>query len=847
MLQARLQWRGECLEQQLALRSPLRIGRDPRRCQLVIPAHWLPCSRLQAELFWDSDGWTVRDGVDGQPSANGSFGADGVAIDPMRRLGRVEALTLLFGAVPDDRVQLELSGLDDPLASASGGATQAAAPALAHIRPLAAGSGSSSSGAATPPTAPSSAADPSAVSARSIPSGLISIGRHPACTIQLHDPTVSRLHALLRPEGGGAALLEDRSSNGLFIAGVRASHLSRILPGADLRIGRSRLLWDGSRLSPLGEQRRFGLEVRDLSLHQRLRSLSLSIPGGQLVALVGGSGAGKSSLLTTLAGQNPGYSGRIQINGEDLRRSIAALRPLMGYVPQDDIVHRDLSVEEVLCFAARLRIPDREARMPAVERALELLELDHRRQALVRELSGGQRKRVNIGMELVADPRLLFLDEPTSGLDPGLERRMMRLLRQLADRGHTVLVVTHATANVSLCDQLVFLARGGRICYAGPPADCQPHFGLSGDFAEVYEALDRDEAQLEQISDAFQRSCVLPPLALATGNGAPGSAAGAMPSAADTSAPAPSVPASSTSTASIPASSSSPSVTPPSKPGELLQRPLRQGLLQPLRRFGSQLNTLFTRELLIARRDRVSLVLNLLTAPVAIALLAAAIQRPRVFHIPDAGLTAAELPLAIKVVFVISCACIWSGISSHISAVARERPIYERERSFNLLPAAYVAAKALMIVLLALPQALLVVLSVALLFQLPQPAGIGPALIGYCLAALLTILASGSMALFLSTLVRDPRQAGSSSPLLLMPQLILSGVLFEIGSLTLLYPLVASRWSVKLLGAYASLETLKLSSPVPGLPQVDVEPYLSTLDNVGLSVRMLLLQVVGFS
>lgn len=767
MIQADVSWRGEQHQRQLASSARLRIGRDPQRCDLVLPAHWRPCSRLQAELRWDGRGWWISDGGDGRPSANGTYRADGQRIEGELALGAITELILLFGAVPEDRVQLRLSGLSLPQASAAA--------------------------AATPADVPSSLG---------LPAGVISIGRHQTCTIRLDDPTVSRLHVLIRPEGGGSALVEDRSRNGLFICGQRAGRLSRILPGVSLRIGRARLRWDGRQLQPMGEQQHFGIEVRDLSLPQRLQPLSLSIGGGRLVALVGGSGAGKSSLLTTLAGHNPGYSGHIQINGEDLRGSIGALRPLMGFVPQDDIVHRDLSVREVLGFAARLRIPDRDERGPAVERVLGLLELDHRRDALVRDLSGGQRKRVNIGMELVADPRLLFLDEPTSGLDPGLDRRMMRLLRQIADRGHTVLVVTHATANVNLCDQLVFLARGGRLCYSGSPQDCLQQFGIASDFAEVYEALDRDEASLEAISRRFQASQPLEPLETSSQSGGG---------------------------------------------GETTSRALSRPALMPLRGLFSQLRTLLRRELLLVWRDRTSLLLNLLTAPVAIALLAAAIQKPRVFHVPDGGLTAAELPMAIKVVFVISCACIWSGISSHISAVARERPIYERERSFNLRPLAYVQAKAWMIAILALPQALLISFTVALLFDLPSPEGIGPSLIGYGLAALLTILASGSMALFLSTLVKDQRQAGSSSPLLLMPQLILSGVLFEIGSLTALYPLVASRWSVKLLGAYASLEDLKLQQLLPGMPKVDVEPYVSSLANVSHSMQMLLLQFVGFS
>lgn len=782
MFKVHLSWRGEQESLEVAPSQQLLIGRDPQRCALVLPAHWLPCSRVQAKLSWDGASWWITDGFQNRPSANGTFQIDGSRVDGARFLGAIDDVTLLFGAVPEDRVRLQILGL------ASAVAASVPPPSPAPVAP--------SRSPAKPQSSPVASASTSELI---IPAGVISIGRHRSCSIRLDDPTVSRLHALIKPEGAGSALVEDRSSNGIHLDGQRMPRLTRILPGADLRIGRARFVWDGQSLQPQGEQHRFGIEVRDLTLPDRLRSLSLSISGGQLVALVGGSGAGKSSLLTTLAGQNPDYGGLIQVNGEDLRRSVGALRPLMGFVPQDDIVHRDLTVQEVLGFAARLRIPDREARRPAVEQVLQLLELDHRRHALVRQLSGGQRKRVNIGMELVADPRLLFLDEPTSGLDPGLDRRMMRLLRQIADRGHTVLVVTHATGNVHHCDQLVFLARGGRLCYSGPPQSCLQHFGISGDFAEVYESLDRDEATLDSLSQQYLNSRSLAPL---------------------------------------------PSGSPPS-----LSRPLGGGSssLRWLLFLPSQLRTLLQRDLLVSWRDRVSLLLNLLTAPVAILLLALAIHRPDLFQVPDGGVTAAELPMAIKVVFVISCACIWTGISSHISAVARERPIYERERSFNLQPLAYVMAKALMIAILAVPQTLLITVIVALLFWLPQPQEIGPALFGYAIAVGLTILASGAMALFLSTLVKDQRQAGSSSPLLLMPQLILSGVLFEIGSLTALYPIVTSRWSVKLLGAYASLEALKLPSVLPGLPKVDVEPYVSTLANVGGSAVMLMLQFAGFS
>lgn len=252
------------------------------------------------------------------------------------------------------------------------------------------------------------------------------------------------------------------------------------------------------------------------------------------------------------------------------------------------------------------------------------------------------------------------------------------------------------------------------------------------------------------------------------------------------------------------------------------------------------------RELLVNWREYISLGLNLLTSPVVILLLAAAIQMPNIFDMPSDDLDVSLLPLAIKVIFVISCVCIWTGISSHITTVARERSIYERERSFNLNPLAYVAAKGLMILLLALPQSLLIALTSVLVFRLPSLDDIGPSLIGYWIAAMFTILASGSMALFFSTVVTDQRQAASSSTLLLMPQLILSGVLFDIGSLTILYPVVASRWSVRIFGAYSDLERLHLAAEFSSLQTIDVEPYLSTVINVRSSSILLLLQYACF-
>ena len=182
------------------------------------------------------------------------------------------------------------------------------------------------------------------------------------------------------------------------------------------------------------------------------------------MALVGGSGAGKSTLMKTLLGIEPTTSGTVFLNGDDLRRNFDLYRTQIGYVPQDDIVHADLTVEEVLTYACQLRLPPDTNISTVVDHTLEQIKLEHVRHTFIRDLSGGQRKRVSIGVELLADPKLFFLDEPTSGLDPGLDKEMMKLLRELADQGRTIILVTHATANLEVCNRIAFMGRGGRLC-----------------------------------------------------------------------------------------------------------------------------------------------------------------------------------------------------------------------------------------------------------------------------------------------------------------------------------------------------------------------------------------------
>src|SRR5260370_2072923 len=186
-----------------------------------------------------------------------------------------------------------------------------------------------------------------------------------------------------------------------------------------------------------------------------LNDISLAIPPRKFVALVGGSGAGKSTLMNALNGMRPAQSGAVLYNGQDYYRHLAAFSTQLGYVPQDDIIHRDLTVERALYYAAKMRLPEdftAEQVKQRIDEVLDDVEMKYRRHLLVSKLSGCQRKRVSIALELLANPSVFFLDEPTSGLDPGLDRKMMFLLRKLADKGHTIVLVTHATNNINACD-----------------------------------------------------------------------------------------------------------------------------------------------------------------------------------------------------------------------------------------------------------------------------------------------------------------------------------------------------------------------------------------------------------
>jgi ABC-type multidrug transport system ATPase subunit/ABC-type multidrug transport system permease subunit len=325
----------------------------------------------------------------------------------------------------------------------------------------------------------------------------IIIGRDPSCYLPLNHPTVSFRHATIMKRNGGLVIRDLGSTNGTFVNGKRVPE-APLSSGDEIQIGPFKLVYD-AQAQALAQSMRLGHRLDAVRLGREvgkkrmiLQDVSLTVNPGEFVALVGGSGAGKSTLMKAMNGYEPGNHGQMLLDGDPLYTKLDLYRTQMGYVPQDDIIHRVLPVRVALEYAAKLRLPDaRPAEIKArIHEALKAVDMVEHAEKPVRVLSGGQRKRVSIAVELLARPTLFFLDEPTSGLDPGLEKKMMYDLNRLADEGRTVVLVTHATANIEQCDHVAFLSLG-RLAYYGPPDDALKFYDVR-DFSDIYLKLSQE-------------------------------------------------------------------------------------------------------------------------------------------------------------------------------------------------------------------------------------------------------------------------------------------------------------------------------------------------------------------
>jgi ABC-type multidrug transport system ATPase subunit len=640
----------------------------------------------------------------------------------------------------------------------------------------------------------------------------ITIGRK-GNNIVLDNPQVSRQHAVIGRSDAGHSLTDVGSMNGTFVNGKRITQHT-LVRGDIIQIGPFKLLYNGTSLDQYDQRGALRLDARALTRSvpqgntQRviLRDVSLSIAPREFVALVGGSGTGKSTLLKALAGYIPADRGRVFVNGDDFYANFAAYRTLLGYVPQDDIVHAALPLERALEYAAELRLPDDTATEELNRRintVLDDVEMQPHRTTIVERLSGGQRKRSSIGVELLADPSLFFLDEATSGLDPGLEKKLMYTLRRLADSGRTVVLVTHATANIYQCDLVGFMAEG-RLVYFGPPHEALTFFNVSsGDFADIYSKLDgpanpldterwavvRRDLQTEYDSYTKATPGQVPTLAelwemkFRASEWHRGYVAERLAHA----------PQQAIATGSLPTASG---------------RPARVSLL---RQFG----VLVRRTVDLIVQDRRNLAILLLQAPL-IGLLLVLVADAGAMVGPDATITDAR-----RILFVLATVAVWFGIINAAREIAKETAIYRRERLASLRIGPYIASKFGVLSLLVLVQSAILLGFTALKVTLPAWGVLLPAWIELYITTVLAAEAGLALGLVISAVARTPDRAISLVPLLLIPQILFAGVIFSLGEgatiQRMLSWLTISRWTMDAYGTTANLNELPLQ---PGFLQL---------------------------
>lgn len=342
----------------------------------------------------------------------------------------------------------------------------------------------------------------------------LTIGRSSDCDIVLDSMYVSNLHSLIEKQNETVYLIDQRSANGTYLDGERITE-AVLHVGSEFAVGPYLFKYIPNKILVFDTRAKTWVEAHNLccvdakTKRNFLENVSLKIQPGELVYILGPSGGGKSTLIKALNGYSPADTGSVFLNNIDFYKNYKQLKYQVGYVPQDDIIHPQLTVERTLRYAAKLRLPvdtPKEKREERIKDVLFTLELIDHRKKQVSKLSGGQRKRVSIGVELLTEPAVLFLDEPTSGLDPHLEEKMMLLLREIALRGKTVVAVTHTLDHVHLADKVGFLV-DGKLVFLGTHKEAQEFFKVEKLF-DVYKRFEERKGNIDSLRLDFEASSI---------------------------------------------------------------------------------------------------------------------------------------------------------------------------------------------------------------------------------------------------------------------------------------------------------------------------------------------------
>lgn len=584
------------------------------------------------------------------------------------------------------------------------------------------------------------------------------IGRDSDCDIVLNHVSVSKRHAkIVRERDGHYYLIDCASTNGVIVNNRRASGKTRLHEKDVITITNSKIIFTSTAVSFCCYRGGISVDATDIVIRRgkgrkgfvTSNHVTLNIKPGELIAIIGGSGAGKSTILNCMCGYLPPTHGDVFINGVNLYQNFDSLKKLVGYVPQSDIVYDNLTLYDMLLYTAKLRLPKDTApaeREAAIARAIHMVELDEKRDSLIRSLSGGQRKRASIAVELLSDPNLLFLDEPASGLDPGTERNLMQSLRRMANAGKTVILVTHSTLQLKMCDKIVFMGKGGNLCFYGSHDEALDFFGVS-DVVDIYNMITENARQWRARYENTH------------------------------------------------------SLSGPPRQGSALGAQRQKNRLR-------QLAVLSARYLKLVVNDRQRLLLLLLQAPLLAVLIS---------FVAD-GNQFDQYEMTKSLLFALSCSAFWVGMLNAIQEICKERTILKREYMTGLSLSSYVASKILVLGLLCLLQSLMITGVFGVLVGLPEE-GVSFAPFAELLATtFLTAVASTAMGLFVSSLFTNADRAMTVAPILLMPQILFSGLIFKLSGATEIISWAAvCRWSMEGYGTTANLNELPLRLQQEGI------------------------------
>ncbi|AHK28655.1 MULTISPECIES: ATP-binding cassette domain-containing protein [Rhodococcus] len=697
----------------------VRIGRDP---QLEITIVDPMVSREHARLTWD-EGWQLVD----------SGSKNGIYVDGARRekVPVTNPVVVRLGDAAEGPV-VRIS-VEDP------DATRQDVGARWDESTIGVGAPSA------PPPTPHEA----------VPKGSLTVGRSPDNDIVVRDVLASRHHAIVHNVPSGLEIDDLGSVNGTFVGDIRVSR-AQLTDGDVVTIGNTDFSVQEGRLVPrqavvptAGGLRVDGVGLTIEGGRRLLEDVTFTAQPGSLTAVIGPSGAGKTTVATIISGSERPTEGVVEFEGRSVHAEYQVLRSRIGMVPQDDVVHRQLTIRQALGYAAELRLPpdtSRADREEVIETVLDELQLSEHADTRVDRLSGGQRKRASVAMELLTGPSLLILDEPTSGLDPALDRQIMATLRRLADSGRVVVIVTHSLSYLEMCDQVLLLAPGGKTAYVGPPDKVGAALG-STDWADIFARVAADPDGVFAEYRATRPAVEVPP---------------------------------------------------PSPPG-----PLGSPAHTSRRK---QLSTVVRRQARLIRADRGYLIfLSLL--PFVLGGLAVLVPGDTGFG--PSGLDESGELTQILVVLILGAA--FMGCSLTIRDLVGERMIYHRERAAGLLPSAYLTAKIVVFCAAAIVQSVIMVTIVFVGKGFPGRGSVIPSgSVELIVDIAVTTCSCVLVGLALSSVARSNEQVMPMLVVTIMVQLVMCGGLITITGRAVLEQvswLFPSRWGFAAAASTVDLRT----------------------------------------